>query len=295
MSEQKVNVCLYGGKSILSRKETPLSVDITYCDAAEECPLRTEGKCLLATRVSFDTCKHGRIERHKGYTSRARKYGQFRERYESDPLYNALDEPQDNVLIFTIGKDAFVKLGLIGLEYDPNGGRKEYKGNPTSHGMYVCDPWLGEKSLWVPIDALDADFFERVCKYRPRAFIDNLEIKDFQQKHVPMIVNVLKNALPDVYAELVQRCPELAQRKLDHRGRYAKALTLKDGSRLTDCHGNVFVKQGNHITCDCYSNVLVGVDGMKAKGDATLTIKIDAGAYVEVKDNGWVTEGTEFK
>lgn len=294
MEETKINVIIYGGKSILSRKETPLSVDITYCDAADECPLRANGKCLLATRMGFDICKHGRIERHKGYTSRARKYSQFRERYASDPLYNALDEPTDNVLMFTIGDETFVKLGLVGMEYEPDGGWKEYKGLPTSRGMYVCDPWLGHKSLWVPTEALDADFFEQVCKFRPQALFGGT-IAEFQQKHVPMIVHVLKEVLPDVYAELVDRCSELAERKLDHTGRYARALTLKDGLRLTDCHGNVFVKQGDHITCDNYNCTLVGVDGITAKGNATIAIEIGETAYVKVEDNDWVCDETEFK
>ena len=294
MGEQKVNVILYGGKSIFSRKETPLSVDITYCDAADECPLRANGKCLLATRMGFDICKHGRIERHKGYTSRAMKYKQFREKYANDPLYNALDEPTDSVLMFTIGDETFVKLGLVGIEYDPDGGWKERKREANNYGMYVCDPWLGDKSLWVPTEALDADFFEQVCKFRPQAFLGGT-ITKFQKKNVPMIVHTLREVLPDVYAELIERCPELAERKLDHTGRYARALTLKDGSRLKDCHGNVFVKQGNHITCDSYKCTLDGVGDVTANGNATLTIEIGEKAYVEVKDNDWVCDETEFK
>ena len=286
---------LYGGKSIFSRKETPLSADITYCDAADECPLRKRGKCLLASRMGRCNCIHGRIERRKGYTSRAMKYRKFMDTYESDPMYNALGFPQDNVVIMAIGNDVFLKLGMIGLDYDPDTkGWKEFGVRANDRGMFICDPWMGESSIWVPRDALDVDFFEKVCDFKPRTMIDNREIKDFQTKNVPMIVKGLGEALPDMYEALIALRPELADKKMDHRGRYARAVTLKDGSIMADALGNTFVKHGSEIACHDFTSVLVGINGIEARG-ATITIPIREDAYVEVMDNDWVCDDTEFK
>lgn len=292
--EQKINVMLYGGKSIFGGREVPLRAKITYCDAADECPLRKQGKCLIPHPTM--NCKHGRIEVIKGYTSRAKKYGEFKRRFKEDPLYGALTDPRDDVMIMTIGEDVFLKLGRIGLDYDPesNGWKQSYA-KANDRGMYVCDPWMGEKCLWVPRDAVDVDFFEKVCKYRPMAFLDNKVISEFQQKNVPMIVHVLKDVMPDIYAQLIERCPKLAEKKLDHRGRDARAKTLRDGAEICDNGGNRYTKFMDMLICENYGSFFAGPVGTRAHGDSVLVIRLHDDDYIEVKDNDWVCDTTEFK
>lgn len=282
MCEQKIDIHLYGGKSIFGGRETPLTADITYCKAADACPLKKQGKCLMAARFSVHRCKFARIERVKGYTSRAKKYREFKERYESDPNYAALRVPEDHVLIMTIEGDVYIRLGSVGIDRGEDG------------RLRLVDPWLGDKVLWVPRQELSAEFFESACRFVPRSLISSSPIKDYQEKDVPMILHQLRDVLPDIYEELIRRHPELAERKLDHRGRYAKTLTLKDGSKVADSNGNVFVKKKGHMVCRHFKSSLVGPYGVRAK-DAILVMPIPDDAYTEVESNDWVTDETEFK
>jgi hypothetical protein len=49
------------------------------------------------------------------------------------------------------------------------------------------------------------------------------------------------------------------------------------------------------VVCESYDNILVGIDGVEARGTATVTIPINERSYTKVEDNGWVTDETEFK
>lgn len=42
----KINVDLYGGKSIFGGRETPLEAEITYCDKYKVCSFYKKGKCF---------------------------------------------------------------------------------------------------------------------------------------------------------------------------------------------------------------------------------------------------------
>lgn len=55
----KININLYGGKSIFGGRETPLNADITYCDKYKECSFYKKGKCFCAGRIG-PNCKYGK-------------------------------------------------------------------------------------------------------------------------------------------------------------------------------------------------------------------------------------------
>lgn len=46
----KINVNLYGGKSIFGGRETPLEAEMTYCDKYKNCSFYKQGKCFSAGR-----------------------------------------------------------------------------------------------------------------------------------------------------------------------------------------------------------------------------------------------------
>lgn len=77
---QKINVNLYGGKGIFGGKESPLEASIIYCDHCNDCSFYRESKCLRVRSFLSPTCKFGRVETIKGYTSRAVKYWDFKKK-----------------------------------------------------------------------------------------------------------------------------------------------------------------------------------------------------------------------
>lgn len=90
---KKLSIDFYGGPNMFSKKESPLKARIIYC-CAEHCDLRDAGICVCMRKslhwldLSYG-CPFGKVEVHKGYTSRAKKYYSFREKYEQDPAYKA--------------------------------------------------------------------------------------------------------------------------------------------------------------------------------------------------------------
>ena len=53
MKVEKINVNLYGGKSIFKGvKETPLEAEITYCDKCYKCSFYKKGTCFFIAKIS---------------------------------------------------------------------------------------------------------------------------------------------------------------------------------------------------------------------------------------------------
>lgn len=204
--------------------------------------------------------------------------------------------PDDAVTIMQIGERVLLRLGAVGLAYDTEAkARKERYAKANDRGMWITDPWFGETSLWVPRDALDAEFFANACGFVPHELFGGV-IEDYQRRHVPTVVERLKDVLPEIHEELVSMRPELAKRVVDHTGRRAKAVTLSDGLILKDRNGNVFEKRGNELVCTDFRSFLLDVCGVDARnGGATVMIPLSPNDTFVVKSNDWVTEETVFE
>ena len=74
----KIDVKLYGGKSIFGGKETPLEAVIISCDKCDECSFYKNNTCFKIRSLGKH-CKYGTSRTVTGYTSRAKKYYDFRE------------------------------------------------------------------------------------------------------------------------------------------------------------------------------------------------------------------------
>jgi hypothetical protein len=292
---QKISVAIYGGKPVFGGgRERPLVAEVTYCDAADECPLKRQGKCLKAERLGSCHCPHAMVSGFKGYTSRAKKYKEFADTWRNDPLLNALKCPSGPVVIFEVCGRVFMKLGHMKLEYNEQQSDwlEGYNRVGKSNIWTTRDAWRDRAYLWVPREEVNAEVISEICHRYTYALMGG-RIDEWNEKQVPMVVDQLKANLPDVYADLCELDPELVGRPMNHVGRYAKALTLRDGSELKDCHGNVFRKEGGELVCDDYNSSLVGPQTIMARG-ATLTLNLSERDTVKVESNDWVTDTTEF-
>lgn len=89
-----IDVYLTGGKSIFGGKESPLEAHEIYCDNCDNCSLYKNKQCLNhCTPFASPRCKLGSVINTKGYTSRAKKYSDFKSRYTSNDKYNCLTYP----------------------------------------------------------------------------------------------------------------------------------------------------------------------------------------------------------
>src|SRR5262245_37737206 len=85
-----INVGLYGGKGIFGGKESPLEASIIYCSKHDKCSFYKSGQCLLVRSFGNTGCKFGRAVTERGYTSRAKKYYDFKNKWSSHEKYSKL-------------------------------------------------------------------------------------------------------------------------------------------------------------------------------------------------------------
>ena len=61
---------------------------------------------------------------------------------------------------------------------------------------------------WIPIEDVNADLLHEILSYIPRTFFDCKEITDYQEKVVPLVLEDMKKAAPELYSALTENYPE---------------------------------------------------------------------------------------
>lgn len=280
----KINVQLYGGKSIFGgRKESPLEADVLYCDSADKCSLYREGKCLNCRHFGWDRCEKGDVSTIKGYTSKARKYYDFRNTYESDECYNRLTYANNYVGL--LDHTLYLNLKYVRVA-KPHTEEDRYCANKW--GYLIEDGYIGKTTLFIPLDEMKVDFLAQILSYKPRALMGGL-IEDYQKKVVPSVVDELKKVVPTLYKQLVNKYPDF-DKKPEYVGRYAFMKTLVDGSVVVDCHGNKAIKKGDNLYCKDFTKGFVPFNGIQAE----CVIRIGDKQTYQITSNDQCDENTVF-
>ncbi len=212
MSEQQIiNVNLYGGKGIFGGKETPLEASIVYCDRYETCSYFKNNQCLNIRAPFSGSCKYGKVRTVTGYTSRAKKYYDFKKEWENHEKYNKLKYPPG-------------KLGVIGdevvLPYPHIYIKENENGSLTIEGPLL----FSNKIAFIDITKFTSEFINKLCTFRPRAIMGG-EITSYQRETVPLFLAHLKEVLPEKYAEIKSKNPEIAN-EINYVGRRALLATI---------------------------------------------------------------------
>jgi len=208
MTREIIDVGLYGGKSIFGGREAPLEASIVSCDKHHECSFFKEGTCLMVRAAFSRGCNYGTRQTVKGYTSRAKKYHQFKNEWESHEQYNKLKHPPE-------------KLGIIGdTIYFP------YSFIQINEDLTIEGPSFGgTRAVYIPRSFFTTDLIKRICAFRPQAIMGG-EITDYQKKTVPLFLSHLKEVLPARYKAFKEDYPELVG-EINYVGRKALLKTLK--------------------------------------------------------------------
>lgn len=279
---EKINVMLYGGKGIFGGRETPLEADIIYCDNCANCSIYKSGHCLRH-RAPFaaNVCKYGGTSRLPGYTSRSRKYNEFRETYRSDPMYGKISDYPYNTYFAVVGDYYWFHLKFVKLEKDE-----------TNNQYTVQQPFLTNNSFFILKEELTVDLLHKLLSARPRAMMGDV-ITDYQSTVVPNCVNDIRKLDPDLYKKLCELDSKYLACTPNYIGKRARINTLVIGSEIQDCHGNSFT-----VCKDAKGKVYLEGTMTKAVpffGDSAY-VKIYPGEdqTVEVLDNSWCDDNTIF-
>ena len=283
---KKICVNLYGGKSLFSKKETPLEADEIFCSCADSCSFYKQGKCLNCRSVFGDRCPNGKVVMTKGYTSHARKYSKFSNRYTNDELYNTLEYPETSYFGI-IGNAYWFNLKYFYMKKATETDEKHF----TRCG-YIISTSYATSFFHVPIEDVNLDLLHEIFSYRPRT-IDFQEIKDYQVTVVPHIVTSMKMTAPELYSALTEKYPEYMKDKYtpNYIGMYAYTRTLKNGSVIKDCHGNEGILKDGKIYCENFTKGFVPFNGKSA----SVIVELDDKSVNKITDNSQVDENTNFR
>lgn len=271
----KINIALYGGKSIFGGREAPLQADIVYCDKYNKCSFYKDGKCFSAGRWK-QNCKFGRKQTETGYTSKAKKYYDFRKKYDDDKYKNKLEEPN-----CTIGKieDVFV-LNIGYLYQDKDTG--EYR---------IETSWGRAELVYIEEKEFTNSLIKMICDGKPKTIFDDKEIKKYQEKIVPTFLYELKNKFNNIYERFVEEYPECLKIEMNFKGKEAYIYSLREGIELKDYKNRIWIKEQDTLLCKNDNSAFLP---FQCKVTET-RIKITEDMIYEIKDNSEVDEYTKFK
>ncbi|PGT89836.1 hypothetical protein [Bacillus thuringiensis] len=212
MSDNIINVGLYGGKSIFGGREKPLEASVISCDMCNSCSYYKNNQCLSVREAFSSKCKYGTVSTAKGYTKRARKYYTFRDKWEKHESYGKLKAPPQK--LGRIGDDVVFPYSHIHIEVKENGEIKLENPAMFSNPRY-----------YIPMGMFTVELIYKLCKFRPQALMGG-EIRSYREEEVPLFLAHLEEVLPELYRKFILTYPEY-NTKIDYVGRKALLKTIE--------------------------------------------------------------------
>lgn len=279
----KICVDLYGGRGLFGGRERPLEADVIHCDNCDNCSIYKDGHCLRRRAfMEYTGCKYGSVSTVGGYTSRAKKYREFKETYENDPTYRKLTYPSGTSFA-SIGDYYFISLTYASINI----------GKETGKYYVETEAWVAKRAFFILKEDLTAELLHKLLSAKPRALMGGV-IDDYQKKCVPNFVCELRRLSTELFAELCKIDNKYLDYVPDYRGRWARIDTLVIGSKLEDCHGNKYTlskDDDGKIFMEGYMTHAVPFFGK----NAFVKVYPTDGQTIQVKDSSWCDENTKFE
>jgi len=269
---KKINVSLYGGKGFFSKKETPLRAEIIYCDKCNECDFYKEGSCLLKNT----TCKYGKKEIIKGYTSRASRYSEFRNKYKNDELYAKIKDVSSEKCVGKVGEDFWLHLACVSYDKEKH---------------QITDPSFlkGTIQEFIPADKFNNEFLNQICSFKPYYVFEPKVIKSYQEKQIPEFLYQLRKNYTDIYKNFIEEYSQYADILPNHIDKKAYIHTLNKGCTIISPNQQKFIFDGKYLICEDYKSAFL----FDSKS-AFVKVKVTEDMTCKITDNNQVCEDTVF-
>lgn len=286
---EKICVKVYGGRSLFGGREHPLEAHEIYCEQPNHCTLYAQGKCLNCRGNFRFMCPTGKVNLVKGYTSRAKKYGEFKAKYTSDPLYNKLSFPQSDCFAI-VGDNYWFRLEHVIAK---KARTQEEMAKANAFGYILTNAYITDGDFYIPKADLNVDLLHEIFTYRPTRMWDCAEKTEYKRETIPKIIYTLKRYVPEFYMQLITKYPMYRNDAYvpNYVGQYAYTKTLRNGAVLRDCHGNEGILKDGKIYCNNYNRGFVPFDGKSA----SVVVELSDTATYKITDNSQVDMNTKFK
>lgn len=265
---EEINVTMFGGRGLFGGRETRKEAVVSSCPFSEECKALKDGRCA-SNNPRRESCINMVNNTVQGYTSRAKKYGEFVRKWEGHEKYGAIKK----------GLRRFEHIGnnLIRINLPHVDIKKALKGKSGYSA-------LGNGG----VHYIDKEEFN----------VDGLK-KIMQSYAVPVMGGKLHNteekeemllAIKEVDRELYDRYIEETGTVIDYVGKKAYLNTLKPNTKLTYgwfWDGTYMIKkEKDSVDCRVVWGFAYGTE---------IRFKPESDSVVEVESNDWVNDNTKFK
>src|SRR5690625_3957490 len=265
---EEINVTMFGGKGIFGGRETRKEVVISSCDFANDCEALKAGRCA-SSNPRLESCVNMKNQTVQGYTSRAMKYREFVRKWKGHEKYGAV---KNGLKRFEHIGNNLIRIDLphINIQKALNG-ESGYSAMDSGKEHYINKDEFGVEEL--------KKIMQSYSNPLMGGRLDNKEEKE------EMLL-----AIKEVDRELYNKYIEETGTVIDFVGKKAYLNTLKPNINLT---GGWFW-DGEYMTKKERGRVDCGVVRGFAYG-SDIRFKPENYSVIEVKDNGWVDDGTLFE
>jgi len=285
---QKINVNLYGGKGLFGGREKPLEAEEIYCSCPEKCSYYQNGHCLLCrTMFGPNRCQFGGTKRIEGYTSRARKYWEFRDKYQKDPVYSKLNYP--SAVVASIGDVLYIRTGYVEVRKrreDDDVWRRDV------NGYMIKDAVFGNGELFIPKEDVTNELLYAIFKTTPHSLMGE-KIDRWAKERVPEILNGLRRYAPDIHERFLAEYPEYDV-AMNYTGKKAYIDSLKPGTEFKH-DGKMWLYDGEYVESKDEIDVGIGSPWAFQGGSKTrVRFKVTPEMQFKVEDNSIIDDDVRF-
>src|ERR1044072_2198944 len=208
-------------------KRTKAACTTVECSNSHNCELFKRNQCILIGILNTQTCPYGKFRREEGYTKMAKSYSSW-----VAARVNKYKDLQSKVGSFKyklaeIGDYVFLPYSCMNMNPDI-----PFRAKSTffTNGSYL-----------LPLKDFTIPNIIKICEFRPYAMMGG-EIKDYQNKEVPLFLKHLLEVYPNIFAELCkhyERAREISY-TFTRVGQEAFLRTLTPNvGTYTDIHGGI--------------------------------------------------------
>lgn len=283
---EKINVALYGGKSIFGGRETRLEADEIFCDRAEQCTYYQSGKCLRCRSFLSPICKFGRNNVISGYTSRAKRYYEFKRKYENDEVYSKLKYPEE--LVAVMGDTLYMNLKYVSVRERTE---KDEKWEKDIEGYMIRNGSMGCRGIFIPLQNVSTTLLYSIFSYTPHAIMGGI-ITDYEDKVVPDIIQTLKKVAPNIHKDFIKKYSQY-DKEPNYIGKKVFVNSLKPNTKFT-FKNKEWTFDGAYVVANNFDIGLGSPWWLQDGQRADVKIKVTDKMTIEINDNSIVDENTKF-
>lgn len=254
---------------------------VYYCEIPDQCPLLKMGQCIHSI-VWGPRCPHGHVSLEEGPTKRARGCSSWvakRKEQFKGVLDKVSGTPSEKMV--EIGEYIYLPYAHADLN----------KNVPfLQHNLYLMSGQPFVKKELFTIDVVIS-----IITFCPFALMGG-EITDYRKKIVPKFIMDLQEVFPKLYAQLIDKRPDLEIKEKNFVGRMALLSTVLPSQ--VDMDGKPWNWDGKMLTTHDQSRLLFAGIYNRNRNSAMESISIEIvptkEAVTKILNNSQVTDQTQF-